>query len=97
MTSFKVEFPDYPAGDLPTLPAGFVDQSWHNDACPSFVNEALKVQLYIDYLDPAMRECGPAINRFNISTTDDDYTHDVFSSNDWDEVLAFIASYKKEG
>ena len=29
------EFPDFPVADYPTLPEGFADSSWHNDACPS--------------------------------------------------------------
>jgi hypothetical protein len=30
------EFPDFPLESLPEIPADWDDQSWHNDACPSF-------------------------------------------------------------
>ena len=42
MKDWRIEFPDFPVEDMPTLPEGWVDASWHNDACPSFVNEKLK-------------------------------------------------------
>jgi hypothetical protein len=58
MNDWRIEFPDFPVEDMPTLPAGWVDASWHNDACPSFVNERLKAAMFIDYRDPEMRGLG---------------------------------------
>jgi hypothetical protein len=46
-------------GELPTL-AGFVDDSWRNDVCPSMLNEARNLKLWVDYVNPECRECGGA-------------------------------------
>ena len=46
-------------GELPTL-AGFVDDSWQHDACPSLLNKARNLKLWVDYVDPDRREVGGA-------------------------------------
>jgi hypothetical protein len=51
MKDWRIEFPGFPVEDMPTLPEGWVDASWHNDACPSFVNEGLKAAIFVDYRD----------------------------------------------
>lgn len=58
MQSFTKEFPDFPATDVPNLPAeyDFVDTSWHNDACPSFTSDKLGLTLFIDFADASQRE-----------------------------------------
>jgi hypothetical protein len=58
MKDWWIEFPDFPVEDMPTLPEDWADDSWHNDACPSFVNEKLKAAIFIDYRDPEMRGLG---------------------------------------
>lgn len=65
MTSYRDEFPDFPAADMPAIPEGFTDQSWHNDVCPHFIHEASGVVIWIDYADPAQREI-PAYERFRV-------------------------------
>jgi hypothetical protein len=44
-------------GELPEL-AGFVDDSWRNDVCPSMLNIERNLKLWIDYVNPARREVG---------------------------------------
>ena len=47
--------------DIPQLPEGFIDESWHNDTCPKFerkYNETQKVVLWVDYFDESRRESG---------------------------------------
>ena len=46
-------------GELPTL-AGFVDDSWQNDVCPSLLNESRNLKLWVDYVDADRREVGGA-------------------------------------
>lgn len=45
---YLVEFPDYGILDV-TIPIGFEDASWRNDACPCWINDELHLRLMIDY------------------------------------------------
>jgi len=82
-TSYNTEFPDF--GELPALVSErlasgqLVDQSWHNDVCPSFSTvrgdkvisaagdfENVPV-LWVDYADPAFREMGPETSHFLVA------------------------------
>jgi hypothetical protein len=85
--TYAIEFPDFPAADLPAIPADWSDQSWHNDACPCFHIGALAV--FIDYADPAMRDCEGA-PRFSVQHIE--ACEELFSSDDWSQVLAFVAA-----
>lgn len=70
--TFTTEFPDYPAEDMPALPDGWVDTSWHNDACPSFTKG--RVKMHIDYLSRIMRDT-PGFPRFTVILLDEDQMH----------------------
>ena len=35
---------------------GFADSSWHNDTCPSYLDEAFGLQVFVDYADLTKRE-----------------------------------------
>lgn len=92
---YKTEFPDFNL-DVP-IPAGFVDNSWHNNVMPCWVRELHDERmavLWIDYADPALRD-HPQNARFvlqvmDISMTDID---ESFASNDYDEVLIRLTDY----
>lgn len=86
------EFPDYPAADLPPIPDGFEDTSWHNDACPSFSNEAVGLIVYVDYLDKAERE-NEATERFTLMMLGD--CDVVIHTDDWAVVLESIRNHKE--
>jgi len=78
-------FPDYPLDSLPAIPAGWLDVSWHNDNCPSYMVAGL--QVFIDYATQEMREHkGEA--RFLIVCTDSDAT--LLASDDWQAVIDFV-------
>ena len=54
------EFSDFDF-DIPQLPDGFVDVSWHNNVSPSFekkLNDEYSITLWVDYADASRRECG---------------------------------------
>lgn len=85
------EFPDYPASDLPPLPEGFEDTSWHNDACPSLSNDAAGLVVYVDYVDKAKRE-NEATERFTLMTLGDFDV--VVHTDDWNVVLESIRAHK---
>lgn len=94
---FHTEFPDYPATEMPGVPEGygFVETSWHNDMCPSFTSDEIGMTLWIDYPHADDREF-PDSKRFVIQSQDHGVETGEFSLNtdDWNEVLAFIASRK---
>ena len=56
MSHYLREFPDYDS-TLPSLD-GFMDNSWHNDTCPSMINTVWDLVLFCEYEDPNLRECG---------------------------------------
>jgi hypothetical protein len=87
--TYQTEFPDY-TDALPALPAGFVDTSWHNDSCPSFTHDGLKLRIAIDYVDAAKREMGDG-PRFYVTEEGHDYTpDDLLATDDWREVEALV-------
>ncbi len=88
---FAREFPDYPAGDMPLLPIGMRDASWHNDSCPSYLG--LGVQIFIDYPDPAEREIS-AGKRFVVTADIEVAGHNepLFEADDWPSILRFVAN-----
>lgn len=76
------------------LPAGYTSSCWHNNACPSISAEPLKLpdgtlvclNIWIDYLDPMMREFDTGY-QFAISIACGDDLIE-FHSNTWDDILA---------
>jgi hypothetical protein len=94
MADFRKQFPDFPAEDMPAIPAGFVDASWHNDTCPCLVSDAAGLQIWVDYLDPTKREYEGKYPRFSVSQQRAGVEHSgpSIQTDSWDEVLAFIAT-----
>ena len=92
--TYQIEFPNFDASAMPEIPADFVDCSWHNDVCPSFYNEKLRMTLYVDYADKLLREFTDS-ERFTLTVIDNDYEV-IFetSSDDYDFILSTIALYR---
>lgn len=94
MRTIKTEFPRYPKLDV-TLPAGFVDESWHNETCPGFFNAALSLRLWIDYPNMEDREI-QGFGRFSL-VHEIEYGSDmreIVSTDNWQEILEAIAQFK---
>jgi hypothetical protein len=92
--TYKTEFPDFPDKDMPEIPAGFEDSSWHNDTCPSFSNPHLLI--WIDYLDPEQREWPGKYPRFNVQPMRNgiEITGDGgLMTDSWEAVLEYIAKH----
>jgi hypothetical protein len=93
--TFQTEFPDFPAADLPAIPAGFNDTSWHNNSAPSFENRAVGLSIWIDYADVSLREFEGG-KRFIVHPIDAEgaFTSDdaILETDDWSEVQAFVAA-----
>ena len=69
MRTYKTEFPSY--DDELAFPKGWIDTSWHNDACPSFgylTPSGEEVRIYCDYVNPELREVEG--KRFNVVIDD---------------------------
>lgn len=103
--TYATEFPDFPAADLPAIPAIWSDASWHNDACPFFLITG-SLGVWIDYADPAMSDLGPDRGpRFALVAMEDGQHGDsdsILATDDWDALLAhaigllFVAGLKAE-
>lgn len=98
MTAFHTAFPDYPIRSMPTIPEGFKDTSWHNDACPSFEDAERGLQLWCDFPEAADR-AHPKSPRFAVfftSNSDADVRRlgdkPAIEAEEWAEVEAFLAT-----
>ena len=92
---YKTEFPDFKL-DVP-IPAGFVDNSWHNNVMPCWIRELSDERmavLWIDYADPALRD-HPQNARFILHVMDSSITdiQESFVSNNYHEVLQRLEDY----
>lgn len=94
---YQIEFPDYGPLDF-TPPMGFVDTSWHNDVCPSFEGDGLK--LFADYKDVLRRESAMG-ERFALALLDSDgilQPDFTFTSDNYEhEVVPFITALRPFG
>jgi hypothetical protein len=95
MADFRKEFPSFPAADMPAMPEGFADCSWHNDTCPSIKNETLGLLVFIDFVDQDWREM-PGAERFSVLKMDGEglveEMDNILDTDDWSDVLALIDS-----
>lgn len=85
------------------IPEGWTDLSWHNDVCPSFVDERTGWRVWVHPLDPQDRE-GDDYKRFALTKMVWDITFewqqwaDVYTDgtapafDTWDEVLGYLAA-----
>ena len=92
--NYKTEF-RYFDFDIPALPNGFIDMSWHNDVCPKFerkYNETDYVTLWVNYADEDKRECGG--KQFIVTILPfDDLCNDfetILETDSWDEAINAI-------
>jgi hypothetical protein len=96
MKTYKTEFPDFVL-DV-EIPAGFIDNSWHNDAMPNWIRElpdGRMVVLWVDYLDPAKREILPESGRFILHLMNNTLTdvQESYITADYYEITAQLIDY----
>jgi hypothetical protein len=89
---YQVEFPDFDPATLPAIPASFEDVSWHNDSCPSFLNEAAGLIIFVDFADPAAREFEEC-PRFGLASWDNGAGDSIVASDDFADILAAVAAH----
>lgn len=92
MPDYRTEFPDFALPNDVAIPAGFVDASWHNDACPSWVHAGLGLRLWISEANPAERDGGAGVSRFYLCRdTEGEDVADLVASDDWSDIEAALA------
>jgi hypothetical protein len=103
--TYATEFPAFVLGNdahgtAVRIPNGFDDESWHNDAMPSWYHERDSVRLWIDWADPTQRDT-PEFPRFLVFTEvrDDDggilSEKTLAASDNWMEILEAIAAHRE--
>lgn len=94
MNDYREAFPDFGELDV-VLPPGFVDGSFRQDSCPTFINEEAGLFLFVDYANPDDREV-PDLQRFSLvqgtphpvhGLQRDNQNIDLISTDDWAEVI----------
>ena len=94
MSTYRECFPDFDPSTMVVIPADWKDMSFRNDNMPFFlISPALGV--FIDYADPAQREFPN--KRFMVVQMEDgehpdDADEPLLETDDWAEVLDFVAS-----
>ena len=70
--AWREEFPDFDDAEscASLIYQGWEDVSWHNDTSPSF--ECSGVVIWVDYVDPMLREYPDAPGRFAVMTRHND-------------------------
>lgn len=87
--TFRTEFPDFDPATMPAIPETWIDQSWHNETCPRF-HTPNGLVVFVDFADDGDREFGGG-TRFSVHIDGDDLEV-LHEGDDWDAVLAFVAS-----
>ncbi|MDQ7814100.1 hypothetical protein, partial [Brevundimonas sp.] len=82
-------WPDFPAADLPRIPAGF-EFAW-SAMFPMFTASDLRLGIVVEYLEPAQR-WAPDEPRFTLYDTGEegDCATDLLKTDNWNAVLASI-------
>lgn len=91
---WQVEFPDYPAADMPAIPSEWVDSSWHNDACPSFL-VCPSLGVFVDYAEPAGRDIPNGCRFMALRMIEGQHVEgdSLFETDEWAEMLAYAGAF----
>ena len=99
MQNYLYEFPTFD-DVLPTLD-GFVDSSWHNDACPSLTKDLGNdnyLTVYVDWKNKEMSDfadlMGDAYKRFTVMLTINDCSETIFQSDDWEDIVFMTNNFE---
>lgn len=86
MQNYKTEFPRF-TGPMPVF-KGFIDVSWHNDACPSFhlpLGGESFLRVWVDFANPEDRD-SPFHERYCVDLMHDDECSTVLRTDDLEMV-----------
>lgn len=93
---WQSEFPQFPADDMPTIPAEWHDVSWCNDACPCFEiitgadgdSNYQSMKVWVEESDPAKREVCNS-KRFTVCYERDSDCYTALETDDWNQVVSY--------
>jgi hypothetical protein len=88
--TYQEHFPDYPAGEFPALPQGFVDSTWRNDLSPSMTNQALGLRIWCDYPSRDQREFSDSPRFILVHEQGDAISADIAQSESWEDILSAL-------
>jgi hypothetical protein len=91
---YRLTFPDFPESDCPEIPQAWKDASDDTPLCPSWLIGGLRI--FVDYLDPTLREISVG-KRFFVVDEDLWLGDELLQSDDWAEVLDFVAASPLSG
>jgi hypothetical protein len=87
LNRLKTAFPEFNVDTLPSIPEGWVDVSWHNDACPCFSPSVdSEISVFVDYEKFKDRE-SEAEKRFSVHEWKNGSN---FESDSWEEILEHV-------
>jgi hypothetical protein len=98
LSQWETEFSEF-SGTMPAIPDSWLDVSYGNDTCPSFIvmqggvgdSNYLTCKVWIDCANPEERE-NPESKRFSVTyERDSEYSNYVFMSDSWAEILDYVA------
>jgi hypothetical protein len=78
----------YKPEDIPKVkvPEGFSDATWHNDVCPSMINEELNLRIWIEHNNPRNREY-PEGPQYALTNGMQSTYENFIETNDYNEIL----------
>ena len=88
--TYATKFHGFDLGGI-TIPDGCEDESYQNDACPSFYHHATGLRIWVDWLNPAERDT-PRFPRFTLQQDREPIgeeilaTTEIYNGDDWSEV-----------
>jgi len=78
-------FPEYDMTTLPAIPTMWIDVSYRNDVCPSWI--ANEFHIFVDWPKPEEREY-PEMERYTVLERETGGS--LLQSDDWQEILDFV-------
>jgi len=89
------KFPEFTRDELPPMPDGFTDNSWHNDTCPCAIRPiggAYYLVLWVEKKNPAEREYSCA-KRYclTVVTFHSNFAEVVMESDSWADIVSALS------
>jgi hypothetical protein len=84
-------FPEYDTTTLPPIPTMWIDVSYRNDVCPSWI--ANEFHIFVERANPEEREY-PEVERYTVLERETGGV--LLQSDNWDDVLDYVNGIQKQ-